>query len=553
MIFLFTALFLFFTPLGLEAKEPFESPVFQAMESELKRSMKHLKFEDFKAPYFIAYDLIDALDTSFSLRHGGLVQDKNEHQRNIYVELRYGDYEMDNTHQNYQGVSDLAPFDADPEALRHRFWLITDQAYKQAVSHYLNKKGKRLVEIEKEKVGDFWQEKQHQKIIPGPPPPKNLEAYKNILKKVSQQFLKQKIVLDSNVSLTVHSRTRFYVNSEGTRVFRPESGNPFFVYIWVRSQSEDGMSLDLDRTFSVRSEEQLPSEETLEKTIQEMVALLEKLRHSKIADPTIAPAILDSQSTGVLFHEALGHRLEGERQQDTEEGQTFKGQLGKIILPEFLMVEDNPSLTQWNGVALNGYYEVDDEGVPAQNAELIRNGVLWDYLLSRRPIKGFKRSNGHGRAQFGRDPIGRMSNLVIQSTKEVSDKVLKEMLLEECKKQNKPYGLLIRKTQSGDTFTGRGQYQAFRATPEEVYLVDANTGEEVLVRGVEVVGTPLLTINKILATNNRYEVNNAFCGAESGTVPVSTVAPSCLVQEIELQRLLEDKQRPPILEPPFFD
>ncbi len=191
--------------------------------------------------------------------------------------------------------------------------------------------------------------------------------------------------------------------------------------------------------------------------------------------------------------------------------------------------------------------------MPAQKVLLIQDGVLKNYLMSRRPISGFIQSNGHGRAQFGRDPIGRMSNLFVKSSKEVEREELKKLLLEECKKQNKPYGLIIRRTRSGDTSTGRGRYQAFRGTPEEVRLVDAKTGEETLVRGVEVVGTPLITINKIIATGKEYEPLNAYCVAESGTVPVSAVAPWCLVKEVELQRVREDKQRPPILPPPLYE
>ena len=221
-----------------------------------------------------------------------------------------------------------------------------------------------------------------------------------------------------------------------------------------------------------------------------------------------------------------------------------KGRSANLLSPNFFPSPTIPR-QQYNGTDLNGYYRFDEEGVPAQRVALVDNGILKNYLLSRRPIKGYAKSNGHGRAQFGRDPVGRMSNLIVESSRKTSPSDLKKMLLDECRKQKKPYGLIIRRTRSGDTYTGRGRYQAFRGTPDEVLPVDAETGKETLVRGVELVGTPLITINKIIAAGDDVQVMNAFCGAESGTVPVASAAPSVLVKEVELQRVREDKQRRP--------
>lgn len=527
--------------------------IFNALQSELTRSMNKLKFENFSFPYFISYQMLDVNDATLSTRYGTIVQDQSSHNRYLYVDLRYGNYEMDNTDDNYRGISDSSPLEDDETSLRHRLWLLTDQVYKQAIKDYLQKQGKKVSEIEKEKLTDFSHEKSTQSILPVPSFSQNIDSFKPAMKSVSAEFKKYKEILDSGLSLRKNQKVIYYLNSEGTKILMPTGENPFFIYLWARTQSEDGMNLNVSRTFSVRTFEKFPSEKQLKETADEMAQKLQKLRVSKLTDPYTGPAILDSESAGVLFHEAVGHRLEGERQRNEEEGQTFKGQLGKEIIPPFLSVIDDPTMAQFQNVDLNGYYVFDDEGVPAQKVTLVENGILKNYLLSRRPITGFTHSNGHGRAQFGRDPIGRMSNLFVKSSKEFSNSQLKKMLLEECKKQKKPYGLLIRRTRSGDTSTGRGRYQAFRGTPEEVFLVDVNTGDETLVRGVEVVGTPLITITKIIATGNNYEVSNAFCGAESGTIPTATIAPSILVKEVELQRVREDRQRPPILPPPLYE
>ncbi|OGR96290.1 MAG: hypothetical protein A2902_07840 [Elusimicrobia bacterium RIFCSPLOWO2_01_FULL_64_13] len=523
------------------------------MEKELARSLKRLKFEDFGPPYFLSYQILDSRDENFSARHGARVQDSSNRSRYFYVELRYGGRGLDNTQEDYRGLSDSAPLDESPDDARHRLWLLTDQAYKQAVNDTLAKRGKRLTEPDKEKTADFSREEPVRAVLPDAGLSQDIGPYKKILAEASAGFKAHPWVVDSGVSFREDRDRLAMVNSEGTRLAMPKGGNPYFVYVWARSQTGDGMNLNVSRSFSARSISGLPGAEALAATIREMAAQLEKLRAAPAADPYTGPAILDPESTGVLFHEAVGHRLEGERQRDEDEGQTFKGQAGRKVIPEFLTVIDDPTVPRWRDTDLNGSYAYDDEGVPAQKAVLIENGVLKNYLLSRRPIPGFPRSNGHGRAQFGRDPIGRMSNLFVKSSREVPFEKLKAMLLEECRKKGKPYGLIIRRTRSGDTFTGRGRYQAFRGTPEEVVLVDAATGEEKWVRGVEIVGTPLITVNKIIATGSGSEALNAFCAAESGTIPVSSVAPWSLVEEVELQRVREDKQRPPILPPPLHD
>ena len=53
-----------------------------------------------------------------------------------------------------------------------------------------------------------------------------------------------------------------------------------------------------------------------------------------------------------------------------------------------------------------------------------------------------------------------------------------------------------------------------------------------------------------MATSDRMAVFNGICGAESGNVPVSAIAPSLLVSEIEVQRKDSSRDRPPYLPPP---
>jgi predicted Zn-dependent protease len=184
---------------------------------------------------------------------------------------------------------------------------------------------------------------------------------------------------------------------------------------------------------------------------------------------------------------------------------------------------------------------------------LIDHGVLRDYLKSRTPVLGSLRSNGHARAEGTNDPTGRMANLVVRASRTVPMAELKAQLLAEVRRQGKPYGLIIRDILGGSTNTAGFGSQTFRGQPTMVYRVDAKSGEETLVRGVEMVGTPLSSVAKIVAASNTIGVFNGYCGAESGMVPVSTVAPAVLFTEIELQRAQHVSERPPILPPPWRD
>jgi predicted Zn-dependent protease len=281
--------------------------------------------------------------------------------------------------------------------------------------------------------------------------------------------------------------------------------------------------------------------------VNELGKSLEALRKAPVTQPFDGPAILSGRAAAVFFHEVLGHRLEGQRQRGDEEGQTFTKELNKEVLPSFLSVSDDPTLSNFNKTWLSGTYSFDDEGQKARRVDLIQNGVLKTFLMSRLPIASFAGSNGHGRAQVGRMPTGRQGNLIVSSTKTESEADLRKQLIEEARRQGKPYGLYFEDISSGFAVTSRSAPQAFQVIPLVVYRVYVDGRPDELVRGVSIVGTPLAAMKRIIATSDKSEVFNGECGAESGTVPVSAVAPAMLVSEIETQRQQQGTQRPPIL------
>ncbi len=534
-----------------------------AMRDEMSRAMARLRLADYEKPYFIAYTVRDYESYDVTGRLGALFSDLHKRNRHAYVEVRVGGYQLDNTGNERDATVDLdepdsyepdtdAPLDDDPQALRSTLWLLTDQKYKRALAAYAKKRGRRATEVvDDEKLPSFSREKAERAVEPAEPLTFDQEQWRERARRASALFKQHPDVLDGEVKVGADRLTRYQVTSEGTEIISERA--IYSVMISGATRAKDGMLLEHEKSAYAMTAAELPDDAGLARMVAEMCDELRALGEAPVIDPYTGPAILMQQAAGVFFHEAVGHRLEGERQNDEKEGRTFKGQIGRRILPAFLSVHDDPTQRRAGAVALNGYYRYDDEGVAARDVALIDNGVLRDYLMSRTPIAGSTRSNGHGRAEATNDPMGRMANLVVRSTRRVPEAKLKEMLLDEVRRQGKPFGLLIRDITGGSTNTTNYGFQAFKGQPRLVYKVDALTGKETLVRGVEMVGTPLASINKIVATSDTDGVFNGYCGAESGFVPVSTVAPAVLMSEIELQRTQRARERPPILPPPWHD
>ena len=556
MLHLLIAAALAFTP---DQKDP-RQRMLAAMADELDRAHKSLQLRGHEAPYFLSYAVRGIGTEEVGSKYGAVFLDHTRHERRLQVDVRVGSYAFDNTGQqemfDFEGSDSgyssgrEAPLDDDPVALRNALWLLTDEHYKKSLSAYLKKKGKEVYRPDDpDAPPSFSREEPHVSIDAPALHPFDREGWKRETRAQTEKLRSHPELFDSQMRVSMDHETREFANTEGTRLVTEQLNYGLHVQAWARAP--DGMLLEDSRDYYGARESELPRGEVLAAHVEEMVGELLALRDAPVLDPYTGPALLAPEAAGVLFHEAVGHRLEGERQNDDKDGHTFKGQVGKPILPFFLTILDDPTSRALGIVSLNGFYRFDDQGVQAQRTTLVDKGVLKSFLLSRAPVQGFTVSNGHGRSAPGRDPVARMSNLIVESAKTVSAAKLKEALIAEAKRQDKPFGLLIRDVTGGNTDTSGYAYQAFKGQPRLVYKVDAKTGAETLVRGVEIVGTPLLSINKIIATGDDRRVFNGYCGAESGFVPVSTVAPTVLVSEIELQRTRKDSGRPPALPSPW--
>jgi predicted Zn-dependent protease len=530
------------------------------LEAELQRNKTELKLDEHTTPYFISYRLVERTRYNVEARFGALLGDEVDHDRVVSVDVRVGDYTFDSSEKPEDGFllgplhgfrpSKKTVVDDDPMAIRSTLWLLTDRAYKKALSTFLQKKAGKVSKVEDTHVDSFSKEKPVQNISAAAALEVDRSDWARLARVLSGR-LRHQGLLDGSVRISATHERTWLVTSEGTRIIKE-----FVIYgvaLDIVGQAKDGMLLEQGESLYGRSWAQLPTEAELDAKVSRALDAIDRLAVAPVADPYTGPAILEPEATGVFFHETIGHRLEGERQNDEEEGRTFKDRLGKQILPTFISLRDDPSLAFFEKIPLNGYYGFDDQGVASQDTLLVAKGVLKTFLTSRTPLEGVNGSNGHGRAQGTNRPMARMGNLIVESDadKRVTRARLKAMLLDEVRKAGKPYGLIIRDIIGGSTNTSSYGFQAFKGVPRMVFRVDAKTGEETLVRGVEMVGTPLTVISKIVAVSDEMGVFNGYCGAESGYVPVSAVAPAALFSEIELQRTQRDKERAPILSPPW--
>jgi TldD protein len=529
-------------------------PVLKIMQSELSRATTELAKSD-PAPYFTSYTVNDQDIVVLVGSYGSLLTDAALRRRQADVTMRVGSPALDNTHGQSRPsgmTSGALPLGDDSDAIARQLWELTDREYKRAAPAYLNVKTNTAVRAEEEdKSPDFSKEAPQTHagslVVPG----FDRAAWKSEIRRLSGNFRKYSDVYFASVTLQVQNSTSRLVSSEGATIATPSASTR--MVIEAQTRADDGMELLRVETFQAPSAAGLPSEAELNAKIDKMAEDLRALRKAPVAEPYDGPALLSGRAAAVFFHEVLGHRLEGHRQRDEDEGQTFTKKVNQEVLPEFLSVSDDPTIKEIGGVKLAGNYEFDNEGTPAQRVDVIQDGVLKNFLMSRMPIKDFGVSNGHGRNQPGLMPTGRQGNLIVTSTQSVPETQLRQKLIDEVKKQGKPYGLYFDDIQGGFTLTTRSLPQAFQVLPVIVYRVYADGRPDELVRGVDIVGTPLAALTRIVTTGDQQHVFNGVCGAESGSVPVSAVAPAMLFSEMEVQKRAHSHERPPILPPPGFE
>ncbi|MEZ5344093.1 MAG: TldD/PmbA family protein [Pyrinomonadaceae bacterium] len=531
-----------------------ENILFKTVSEELNRAFGVLKEKGDPPPYFLSYRITDTETTTINTSLGALQSDDTDYSRILDTSIRVGDYEFDNTRdtQGMGGSSVQLPMDDDPYAIKNIMWVQTDAAYKTAVSELRQAKQNQETTIEREfSAADFSKETPQVSRLESKSINVDKKAWSEKLRKYSAIFNKYPLILSSSVTLTASSTNKYFVSSEKTSL---EYGSTEVrIGIFGTTKADDGMELYRYESFDASDIEGLPGEDKIIAAIERVAKDLIDLRNAPTIEPFTGPAILSGRASGVFFHEIFGHRIEGHRQKSEYEGNTFTAKINQPVLPPFFSVVDDPTLKKFGDTELSGFYEFDDEGIRSQRVPLVQNGILKTFLLGRSPIKGFEKSNGHGRAQPGLSPVSRQGNLIVQASKTVSKAQLRKLLLDEVRRQKKTFGLFFDDISGGFTNTSRFAPQAFQVTPIMVYKVFPDGRPDQLVRGLDLIGTPLTAFSKILAADDTPEIFNGVCGAESGMVPVSAISPGVLLSQIEVQKRPKSEALPPILPPPGVD
>ncbi len=529
-----------------------QGPIVQkAISAELNRSFNLLKEKGDPPPYFLSYRVTDTDSAVISASLGALQANTTNRRRILDTDIRVGDYSFDNT-RSVQGFGSGAvelPIEDDEDAIRSVVWQRMDRLYNGAVEQLRQAKQEKATTVDDEfNAFDFSREEPQVSKSE----PVSLEIDRGLwakkIRKVSAVFKKYPLIYFSSVSLTADAINKYFVSTEGASI--QHGTTQARIAIYAVAKAEDGMDLFRFESFEAPFVDGLPDDTKIAAAAEKVAKDLMALRNAPTMDPFAGPAVLSGRASGVFFHEIFGHRIEGHRQKSEYEGNTFTAKVKQTILPPMFSVSDDPTIKRFGNVDLSGHYVYDDEGVKAQRVPLVENGVLNTFLMSRSPVEGVKRSNGHGRAQPGRSPVSRQGNLIIKAQKTVSKAELREALIAEIKRHNKPFGLFFDDISGGFTNTSRFATQAFQVTPVMVYKVFPDGRPDQLVRGLDLIGTPLTVFSKIIAADNTPEVFNGVCGAESGWVPVSAISPGILVSQIEVQKRFKSKETPPILPPP---
>ncbi len=556
--------------------------ILRAMRAELERS-RSLKLAGLDPPYYIEYSIEDADTLSITATLGAIVTVNHSPVRVQQVKVRVGDYNLDNANHVYSSYysgsrydSDQLPVENNYDAIRETLWLATDRAYKTA-EEAIGRKRSALKNMNVTgQLPDFSKAAPVKAILPSPRTPVDEAVWKARAVKLSHILAGYPQILASGIEFESVQSTNYFANSEGTVVRMPDS--LALVRVRASGQASDGMNMRDAEVFQSEHLSGLPSETDLVRGVTAVAEETTALIRAPMGDSYSGPVFLEPRAAAQLFGQVLGDGLKLTRKPVSDPGRPaphaaseLENKVGSRILPEWMDVVDDPLQSEWHGKALFGHYEYDSEGVAARPLALIEKGVLKTFLLTRTPVlTGFEASNGHARLPGPHLAYAPgFGNLFVRATKSSPAAELKKRLIDMCKQQNKPYGMLIRKldypsSASPDELrrmttamaqSGGGTRPVVQ--PLLVYRVYPD-GREELVRGLRFRGVSTRSFRDILAASDEVEVFNlldsswpfALMGAGGFVSNASVIAPGLLLEELELERTQEDLPKLPIVPPP---
>ena len=554
--FLIIIIFLIFHTSAVLAQDK----LLNILKGELKREMAEFQKNADAAdvPYFMSFRVDETKSETVRTTFGSLMYSRASHNRIFTPMVRIGSLEIDNYHQLRETNAvnrtepTYLPIEDVEDAICQSIWWMTDQAHKNAVDRFVKVKSNMAIKVMEEDLSNDYTSqspvKYFEPSLTATHTRFNRKEWEDKLRQYSSVFKQSNGIIDGWANISMQVVRKYYVSSEGSEIVQ----NMVYINLSIGAtvKADDGMELPLHKSWFALAANHLPDDREVMRELTQIIRKLDELKNAPVVEAFSGPALLSPETSGVFFHEIFGHRVEGQRMRQETDGQTFKKKVKEAVLPEFLNVFMDPTIDKYKGREINGHYKYDDEGVKGQKVTLVEKGILKEFLMSRVPVEGFPASNGHGRAAAGLNPTARQSNLIIECTQEKTENELRQALMDELKRQQNEYGYYFASVTGGFTTTGRYSPNVFNITPNEVYRVYADGRPDELVRGVDLVGTPLAMFSQIDAAGGGSGYFTGMCGAESGSVQVSCISPMLFVRQIEIQKKPKSQSLPPLLPKP---
>jgi hypothetical protein len=488
--------------------------------------------------------------------------------------VRVGDYKFDNT--NFAGRVggtryDLGrwPLDDSYPVLRRYLWLATDSAYKSAVETISRKRAARRNLTESSPTDDFSHAQRVEYVHELGRLAIDENEWAARVRTLSAVFADYPGVLDSRVELDAEAGGYYVVNSEGTVVRAAENASSLRAR--AVAQAADGMVLHDAVTFLALDPAHLPGDAALNAALREMAQNLEALAKAPKGEDYSGPVLFEGAAGPQIFAELLGRSLALARKPEGGragfDASQLEGRLGGRVLPESFDAVDDPTQREWRGRLLFGSYDVDREGVRPQPLTLVEKGVLKGFLLTRQPVHGFSASNGHARlpGPYGAATAG-IGNLFISSSETTPAGDLKKKLIELVVARGLAYGIVVRKMDYPSTASLDELRRMFTTAEGAAHPVSSPVlihkvypdGREELVRGLRFRGLNVRSLKDILVAGDDNTVFDyldngaplALVGAGNYTTESCVVAPSIIIDDVELHPVEEELPKLPVAPPP---
>ncbi len=564
-----------------------------AMHDELERSRTRLALPGVDKPFFIEYRLLDVDVRSVTASFGALLQSTTTRNRYMSVNVRVGDYHLDSSNfvsqdgfQGFLGSTGEVGIDRDYHSLRQDLWLATDQAYKEAVTQMSLKQAFLRSLTKAPEIDDFAQEPPLVKVDPLVEPDWTSRNWENEARAASASLRDFAQLNGSRVNYYLVYVTSYLMTSEGTEV--RTSRSLAAIEAAVDTNADDGMPLHNFYSLYVARPTDLPDPAAVGKALDGKATELMALRASPLVPDYTGPVLFDASAAGSVLAQVLAPSLSGARPplsmmpafeeiMERMGGRSeWTGRIGTRVLAATVSLIDDPTLEDFQGQPVLGNYQVDDEGVTAQRVPLVENGVLKNLLMSRRPGPDFQSSNGHARSAMLTSPQPLSSNLIFQANDGLSAPDLRKKFLNACLDDGHKWCLEVRRMDNPalsslhqedfSEFIGAiaGGISSGERMPLLVYRVYVVDGHEELVRGGRIEGLMLRSLRNILAIGSDetafdylQNAQNGFAGTALGAfgsaqdgIPSSMVAPSLLLEEVEVRGFHGEPRRLPLVPAP---